>query len=59
MFALVFDGFVVQIAAAEFPVHPSMLWVNATGAAPQPSVGWRYDGKAFSPPQTVPVPAKA
>lgn len=50
MIALVFDGKIVQIEPAEFPVAPALQWVDITGIAPAPKVGWSYDGASFAPP---------
>lgn len=43
--ALIHDGAVVQIADAEFDVHPSMTWVDCSSDV---QVGWFYDGSSFS-----------
>jgi hypothetical protein len=46
-FALISDNVAVQIADEQFPVHPSLVWIDA-GAA---SVGWIYaDGALTAPP---------
>ena len=52
-FALIFDGKVVQIEAAKFPVSTSLEWVNITNVSPTPLVGWLYDGANFSAPIVV------
>ena len=56
MFALIFDGKVVQIESQEFPVAPALEWVGITGLSPQPQVGWLYNGVVFSAPPPPPSP---
>ena len=56
MKALVFKGKVVEIGVQEFPVAPSLTWVDITGIFPQPEVGWFYDGIAFTAPPPAPPP---
>ncbi len=55
MQALVFDGKVVQIQSAAFPVAPSLAWVDIAGLTPQPEIGWSYDGAVFAPPPPPPL----
>ena len=50
MKALVFQGRVVQIESAEFPVSPSMQWVEADNDT---AVGDFYDGQFLKPAQTI------
>lgn len=60
MFALVMDGRVVQLAAEQFPVHPSLEWVDAASASPAPQVGWNYaDGAFAGPPAPTLADARA
>ncbi len=59
MKALVFDGKVVQIEAEEFPVSPSLIWVDITGINPQPETGWDYDGTVFTAPIPLPPPDRS
>lgn len=47
MKALILNGKVVDIAAAEFEVHESMTWVDATNEVKH---GWSYDGSSFIAP---------
>ncbi len=54
MKALIFDGKVVQIGAAEFPVAPALQWIDISGVSPAPDVGWSYDGATFTPPPPPP-----
>lgn len=54
MKALVFRGKIVQIEAKEFPVHEALKWVDITGVAPAPRVGWSYDGVDFTAPPILP-----
>lgn len=46
----------MQIAAAIFPVHENLIWVDIAGEAPQPQVGWFYDGATFTAPPSPPPP---
>jgi len=56
MFALTFQNKVVQIEAAQFPVHSALVWVNIR-ANPQGIVpGWDYDGVGFTAPPPPPPP---
>ena len=56
MFALTFQSRVAQIAASQFPVHPSLVWVDI-GANPQGiAAGWSYDGAVFTAPPPPPAP---
>ncbi len=55
MFALIFDGKVVQTEAAEFDVHEDLVWVDISGILPAPKAGWFYDGAVFTAP---PVPSR-
>jgi hypothetical protein len=56
MFALTFQGKVVQIEAAQFPVHSALVWVdigaNLQGVVPS----WSYDGVIFAAPVVLPPP---
>ena len=58
MKALVFEGAVVQIEANEFPVSPPLEWVDITGIAPTPQVGWAFDGRNFTAPPPPPLPPR-
>lgn len=49
MFALVFNGLVVEIAATEFPVAPPMEWIGIPAGQPV-STGYTWSGSAFSAP---------
>lgn len=49
-FALIAIGTVVQIADAEFPMHPSLTWVDAGQAA----VRWTYANGTLTAPIVVP-----
>lgn len=35
--------------------NPAIVWVDVTTVAPQPQVGWGYDGHAFTAPASAPV----
>lgn len=48
MKALIQDGLVVQVCDAEFEVHQSLCWVDATQDC---EAGWSYDSGVFTPPQ--------
>lgn len=50
MKALILDSEVVQIADAEFEIHPSFTWVDCDSSV---EVGFVYDGTAFTNPETV------
>ena len=56
MFALVFDGQVVQIETTQFDVAPTLSWVDIAGVSPAPEVGWSYDGTDFTAPPPPPPP---
>ena len=56
MFALIFDGKVVQIEAGQFPVSASLEWVDIDGITPAPGAGWSYDGTDFTAPPPPPPP---
>lgn len=47
MVALIENGRVTQVAAAEFPVHETLTWVPCGSEVQQ---GWLWDGTAFSAP---------
>lgn len=52
--ALIFDGAIVQIEAAEFPVAPPLIWVDAPADA---TIGTHiYDGAAVVPKPAPPPP---
>ena len=54
MKALILNGKVIDMAAAEFEVHESMIWVDAPDEVQH---GWSYDGTAFAAPsETDPLP---
>lgn len=55
MQALIFEGQVVQIEAAEFPVASTFEWVDLTGIVPAPEVGWSYDDAVFAAPPPLPL----
>jgi hypothetical protein len=53
MFALVFEGKVVDVAVETFEVAPDLQWI----AAPETvQAGWDYDGENFIAPPEVPQP---
>lgn len=52
-YALIANGLVVQIADAEFPVHESLIWVDAG----QATVGWTYANGTLTAPETDTPPA--
>lgn len=55
MFALVFNSKVVQVEVDQFPVHPSLQWVDIDSIVPTPEVGWGFDGSVFiMPPPSSP-----
>lgn len=55
-YALVFQGRVVEIAAAPFPVAAALQWVDVTQMPTPPEVEWSYVGGVFAPPtQTEPT----
>ena len=47
MKALIQEGRVCQIEASEFPVAPSLIWVDCGDDV---ETGWSYDGSSFSAP---------
>ena len=47
MKALIHENSVVQIEASEFPVAPSLIWVDCDDDV---ETGWSYDGSSFSAP---------
>jgi len=50
--ALILRNKVVQVAAAEFPVHPELSWVDVPANIPvQP--GWIYTGSNFVEPPPI------
>ena len=58
MNALIFNGKVVQIEAATFPVHSALTWVaipSGTDVVP----GWSYSGGTFTAPPAPPAPTLA
>ncbi len=63
MHALIHAGVVVDIAAAQFPVHDDLSWVDISAVSPVPAHGWAYDGTAFTVPAlatpAVPLPVQA
>ena len=59
MKALILNGKVVQIEAAEFPVAPALTWVDITGITPAPEVRWFYDGRDFTAPLAPVRPPKS
>jgi len=59
MFALTFDGKVVQIELVEFPVHSALVWVDISAEVPMPQVGWLYDGNNFTAPPLKTRPPKS
>lgn len=56
MFALVFEGRVVQVESEEFPVSSALAWIDISDVTPQPEVGWSHDGVAFNTPPPDPAP---
>lgn len=54
MRALIFNGQLVELAAADFPVHQSMQWVDAPLGATMD--GYYWDGVAVSPKPAPPPP---
>lgn len=55
MKALIHEELVVQIAMEEFPVHPTLTWIDIAGITPQPETGWSFVGSVFSPPLQLPL----
>ncbi len=55
MFALTFQGKIVQIEKVIFDVHKDLVWVDISGTTPAPEVGWSYDGVVFTAPPPPPV----
>ena len=53
MFALIFGGAVIEVAAAEFPVHADFAWVDVSAVTPTPQIGWAYAEGAFTAPASV------
>jgi len=52
------NGVVVNVSLASTAngdVIPA-TWVDVTNIIPQPSIGWTYDGKNFTPPPPGPPP---
>ena len=58
MYALIFNGSVVQIAAATFPVHSALEWV-AIPSGTDVAVGWSYSNDTFTAPPAPPPPTLA
>jgi hypothetical protein len=60
MLALVFNGQVVQLEAASFPVNPALVWVDVSTITPAPQCGWAAAETsgiwAFTPPPGPPAP---
>lgn len=52
MKALVFNGVVVQVEQAEFPVHEALTWHDVDDTV---QVGWLYQDGEFSNPEVVDV----
>jgi len=62
-FALIADGQVVQLGAAEFPVHAALTWVEVSAVSPAPQPGWTatQNGSAWTftaPAVPTPTPAQ-
>ena len=47
MKALIKENLVVDVCKAEFEVHPSLVWVDATEDC---ATGWTYENGQFTPP---------
>ena len=58
MFALIFNGSVIQIEAVQFEVHPSLTWV-AIPAGQTVEVGYGYANGEFVAPPAPPTPTLA
>ena len=58
MFALIFNGSVIQIEAVQFEVHPSLTWV-AIPAGQTVEVGYGYANGEFVAPPAPPAPTLA
>ena len=59
MFALTFNGVVIQIEAAIFPVSSSMEWIDISTEPPGvPQVGWLFDRGNFTAPPPIVRPPK-
>ncbi|OYV83220.1 MAG: hypothetical protein B7Z64_08765, partial [Acidiphilium sp. 21-68-69] len=58
MYALIFNGSVIQIEAVQFEVHPSLTWV-AIPAGQTVEVGYGYANGAFVAPPAPPAPTLA
>ena len=52
MKALIQNNIVIDIAEAEFEVHPSLLWVSCTEEC---KAGWKYENGTFIQPEPSPV----
>ena len=55
MKALVHNGEVLQIELNEFPVHPSLEWVDVQEDV---QIGWIYEDGQFYQPPALPVPVE-
>ena len=59
-FALILDGQVIQVADADFPVHPDLTWVDIESVSPRPAVGWgatETNGAWTFAAPVIPVPS--
>jgi len=56
MFALTFQGKVIQVEAAQFPVNPALVWVDVGANGQGIAAGWLYDGIIFTAPPAPPPP---
>lgn len=58
-YARIDGGMVAEIFATAGDIvemfHPSLVWVDVTGAQPAPGPGWSYDGAAFHPPAAASI----
>lgn len=63
VFALILGSAVVQVSDAQFPVAPSLTWVDISGVSPQPAAGWMAEKSSagawsFTVPAAAAVPLK-
>lgn len=48
-------GRVCELAAAQFPVHADLQWIDIRAVSPPPEVGWSYADGTFSAPAGAPA----
>lgn len=56
MYAQIIDQMVTNVVVCDDPAYAAdQGWVDVDdGIAPQPGIGWRYDGKAWAAPTPAP-----